>query len=62
MVAQSMKEVALTDQDADWRMRVTDYLALEHNVTIVSASVFLLGFGEGIMERVSPIQKLDLWY
>jgi hypothetical protein len=41
-----MKEVAATDRDSGWRVRVADYLALEHNVTIASAAVFLLGFGE----------------
>lgn len=35
-------------------MRVTDYLALEHDVTIASAAVFLLGFGEELWKKFLP--------
>ena len=49
-----MKEVVLTDRDSAWRTRVTDYLALEHNVTIASAAVFLLGFGEELWKKFLP--------
>jgi MFS family permease len=49
-----MKEVAATDRDSGWRVRVADYLALEHNVTIASAAVFLLGFGEELWKKFLP--------
>jgi MFS family permease len=49
-----MKEVVLTDRTPAWRMRVTDYLALEHNVTIASAAVFLIGFGEELWKKFLP--------
>ncbi|HKU76609.1 MAG TPA: MFS transporter [Pyrinomonadaceae bacterium] len=35
-------------------MRVNHYLALEHNVTIASAAVFLLGFGEELWKKFLP--------
>ena len=49
-----MKEAVLTDRNSDWRVRVADYLALEHNVTIASAAVFLLGFGEELWKKFLP--------
>ena len=49
-----MREAVLTDRDSDWRVRVADYLALEHNVTIASAAVFLLGFGEELWKKFLP--------
>lgn len=36
------------------RARAADYLGLEHNVVIVSAVVFLLGFGEELWKRYLP--------
>ena len=47
-------EDALKSSPAGWRVRVTDYLALEHNVTIASAAVFLLGFGEELWKKFLP--------
>lgn len=44
----------LTDRRSGWRGRVGDYLALEHNVTIASAAVFLLGFGEELWKKFLP--------
>ena len=35
-------------------MRAADYLALEHNVTIASAAVFLIGFGEELWKKFLP--------
>ncbi len=35
-------------------MRVADYLGLEHNVTIASAAVFLIGFGEELWKKFLP--------
>src|SRR5215211_5267895 len=49
-----MKEAVLTDRNSDWRVRIADYLALEHNVTIASAAVFLLGFGEELWKKFLP--------
>src|ERR1044071_3250642 len=37
-----------------WRGRTADYLALEHNVTIASAAVFLIGFGEELWKKFLP--------
>lgn len=54
MGAESMKEVVLTDRGSGWRARITDYLALEHNVTIASAAVFLIGFGEELWKKFLP--------
>src|SRR5690349_18904345 len=45
---------AQTDQVRGWRMRVADYLGLEHNVTIASAAVFLIGFGEELWKKFLP--------
>src|SRR5690349_25054894 len=45
---------AQTDQVRGWRMRVADYLGLEHNVTIASAAVFLIGFGEELWKKFIP--------
>ena len=53
-MAESMKEAVLTDRSTRWRVRVTDYLALEHNVTIASAAIFLIGFGEEIWKKFLP--------
>ena len=36
------------------RARVADYLGLERNVVVVSAVVFLLGFGEELWKRYLP--------
>ena len=47
-------ETALKSRPAGWRVRATDYLALEHNVTIASAAVFLLGFGEELWKKFLP--------
>src|SRR6185436_2916900 len=47
-------EGILKSRPAGWRARATDYLALEHNVTIASAAVFLLGFGEELWKKFLP--------
>ena len=49
-----MKEAVLTDRNSGWRGRAADYLALEHNVTIASAAVFLIGFGEELWTKFLP--------
>ena len=47
-------ESVLESRPAGWRARTADYLALEHNVTIASAAVFLLGFGEELWKKFLP--------
>jgi MFS family permease len=47
-------ESVLKSKPASWRVRVTDYFALEHNVTIASSAVFLLGFGEELWKKFLP--------
>lgn len=37
-----------------WRARIVDYLSLERNVSIASAAVFLLGFGEELWKKFLP--------
>ena len=49
-----MKEAVLTDRNSSWRLRTADYLALERNVTIASAAVFLIGFGEELWKKFLP--------
>ena len=49
-----MNEAALKSGRSGWRVRLGDYLALEHNVTIASAAVFLLGFGEELWKKFLP--------
>jgi MFS family permease len=49
-----MKEEVLTARNPGWRVRVTDYLALEHNVTIASAAVLFIGFGEELWKKFLP--------
>jgi MFS family permease len=49
-----VKEAVLIDRNSSWRGRVADYLSLEHNVTIASAAVFLLGFGEELWKKFLP--------
>ena len=44
----------VSDRAVRWGVRVANYLALEHNVTIASAAVFLIGFGEELWKRFLP--------
>src|ERR1700752_1670871 len=39
---------------SSWRLRVTDFLSLERNVTLASSSIFLLGFGEELWKKFLP--------
>src|SRR3989442_4309626 len=41
-------------ESLNWRGRIADYLSLERNVTIASAAVFLLGFGEELWKKFLP--------
>jgi MFS family permease len=49
-----MNQPATTAQSISWRARATDYLSLERNVTIASAAIFLLGFGEELWKKFVP--------
>lgn len=49
----AMNEGVLTTPGG-WRETVKDYLSLERNVSIASAAVFLLGFGEELWKRFIP--------
>ena len=50
----ALKSNPPADQIPSWRVRVADYLGLEHNVTIASAAVFLIGFGEELWKKFLP--------
>jgi hypothetical protein len=41
-----MDRVATADVSPSFRTRIADYLSLERNVTLASASIFILGLGE----------------
>lgn len=49
-----MNEVILTSRSARWHTKVVDYLSLERNVAIASATMFLLGFGEELWKKFVP--------
>src|SRR4026208_1239504 len=49
-----MKDAELTARRSGFTARVADYLALEHNVTVASGAVFLLGFGEELWKKFLP--------
>ena len=50
----ALKNNPPADRVPGWRGRAADYLALEHNITIASAAVFLIGFGEELWKRFLP--------
>ena len=49
-----MNQAVGTDQIIGWRAKAADYLSLERNVTIASATIFLLGFGEELWKKFVP--------
>lgn len=51
---EGLHECVTTNRSPGWRARAIDYLALERNVTIASAAVFLLGFGEELWKKFLP--------
>src|SRR5215470_11628241 len=52
---QSLKSSTAAQANTDtWQVRVADYLGLEHNVTIASVAVFLIGFGEELWKKFLP--------
>src|SRR6267378_2387793 len=48
------EQAGVKNQPTTWREKVVDYLSLERNVTIASAAVFLLGFGEELWKKFLP--------
>ena len=49
-----MNEITITKGWSSWRARTVHYLALERNVAIASAAVFLIGFGEELWKKFIP--------
>jgi MFS family permease len=49
-----MKEFATIEQTSTLRSKVVDYLSLERNVSLASAAVFILGFGEELWKKFLP--------
>jgi radical SAM superfamily enzyme YgiQ (UPF0313 family) len=43
-----------TNESSSLRSRVADFLSLEHNVTIASAAILLIGFGEELWTKFLP--------
>jgi MFS family permease len=43
-----------TSQHESWRARLVDFLSLERNVTIASAGILLIGFGEELWTKFLP--------
>src|SRR6266566_4822704 len=48
------EQAGVENHPTTWREKVVDYLSLERNVTIASAAVFLLGFGEELWKKFLP--------
>lgn len=51
---EGLHECVTRNRTPSWRARTIDYLALERNVTIASAAVFLLGFGVELWKKFLP--------
>ena len=47
-------QILSIQNQSGWEKKVADYLSLERNVTIASAAVFLLGFGEELWKKFLP--------
>src|SRR5437867_4968151 len=48
------RQIFSIQNHSGWGKKVADYLSLERNVTIASAAVFLLGFGEEMWKKFLP--------
>src|SRR5437667_9703870 len=48
------RQIFSIQNHSGWGKKVADYLSLERNVTIASAAVFLLGFGEELWKKFLP--------
>src|SRR6266571_8376531 len=49
-----MNQSVTMHQPLSWRGKVADYLSLDRNVSIASAAVFILGFGEELWKKFLP--------
>ena len=49
-----MNEIVLTSRSQRWSTQLSAYLSLNRNVTIASAAVFILGFGEELWKKFLP--------
>jgi MFS family permease len=49
-----MNEVVVIGKSRGWIAKLNDYLSLNHNITIASAAVFILGFGEELWKKFLP--------
>src|SRR6266487_710245 len=49
-----MNDAIASSRSVSLREKLVDYLSLERNVTIASAAVFLLGFGEELWKKFLP--------
>src|SRR6266704_4536991 len=49
-----MNQSVTMNQPLSWRGKVADYLSLDRNVSIASAAVFILGFGEKLWKKFLP--------
>lgn len=49
-----MNERATIEQASTWRGKMIDYLSLERNVSVASATVFILGSGEELWKKFLP--------
>lgn len=50
----TMNQAVLTNRFSSRRAKLVEYLCLERNVSIASAAVFLLGFGEELWKKFLP--------
>src|SRR5689334_13055585 len=44
----------ITVEPASFRTRIAEYLSLERNVSLASASIFILGLGEELWKKFLP--------
>ena len=49
-----MNKSVLIEKPASWRGKAVDYLSLERNVSLASATVFILGLGEELWKKFIP--------
>src|SRR6266568_4205116 len=49
-----MNHALASNRSLSLREKVVDYLSLDRNVSIASAAVFILGFGEELLKKFLP--------
>src|SRR5712691_8328561 len=49
-----MDQTVVRHEPSSRRKKLVDYLSLEHNVSIASAAIFLLGLGEELWKKFLP--------